>query len=89
MRQIVIDTEITGLDPTEGHRIVEVGAGSLTGQTYHCYLCPEHSMPADALAVHGLIITAEFLANKPLFADVADELLAFLGDAPLFVSPNS
>ena len=55
---------------------------SLTGQTYHCYLCAERSMPADALAVHGLIITAEFLANKPLFADVADELLAFVGDAP-------
>ena len=78
MRQIVIDTETTGLDPTEGHRIVEVGAveminRSLTGQTYHCYLCPERSMPADALAVHGL--TAEFLADKPLFGDLADEFL--------------
>ena len=60
---------------------------SLTGQTYHCYLCAERSMPAVALAVHGL--TAEFLADKPLFADVADELLAFVGDAPLFLSPNS
>jgi DNA polymerase-3 subunit epsilon len=92
MREIVIDTETTGLDSTEGHRIVEVGAveminRSLTGQTYHCYLCPECSMPADALAVHGL--TPEFLAGKPLFADVADELLAFVGDAPLFLSPNS
>ena len=92
MRQIVIDTETTGLDPTEGHRIVEVGAveminRSLTGQTYHCYLCAERSMPAVALAVHGL--TAEFLADKPLFADVAAELLVFVGDAPLFLSPNS
>jgi DNA polymerase-3 subunit epsilon len=60
---------------------------SLTGQTYHCYQCPERSMPADALAVHGL--TAEFLADKPLFADVAGKLLAFVGDAPLFLSPNS
>jgi DNA polymerase-3 subunit epsilon len=86
MREIVIDTETTGLGLTEGHRIVEVGAveminRSLTGQTYHCDLCPERSMPADALAVYGL--TAEFLADKPLFAAIADEFLAFLGDAPL------
>jgi DNA polymerase-3 subunit epsilon len=92
MREIVIDTETTGLDPTEGHRIVEAGAieminRSLTGQTYHCYLCPERSMPAGALAVHGL--TPEFLADKPPFADVADKLLAFVGDAPLFLWPNS
>jgi DNA polymerase III subunit epsilon len=92
MREIVIDTETTGPGTLNGHRIVEIDAVelvncSLAGQTYHCYLCPERSMPADALAVHGL--TAEFLADKPPFADVADKLLAFVGDAPLFLSPNS
>ena len=63
MREIVIDTETTGLDPLNGDRVVEIGAvelvnRSLTGMTFHCYLCPERSVPADALAVHGL--TAEF-----------------------------
>ena len=91
MREIVIDTETTGLDPSEGHRLVEIGAvelvnRSLTGQTFHCYLCPQRAMPADAIAVHGL--TGAFLADKPLFAAVADELLAFVGDAPLLLSPN-
>ena len=91
MREIVIDTETTGLDPTE-HRIVEVGAveminRSLTGQTFHRYVCPQRAVPADAVAVHGL--TTEFLADRPLFGAVADELLAFVGDAPLFLSPNS
>ena len=76
MREIVIDTETTDLDPLNGDRIVEMGAvelfnGFLKGQTFHCYL-------AD-LAVRGL--SAEFLADKPLFGDVADEFLAFLGDA--------
>jgi len=85
MREIAIDTETAGLDPTEGHRVVEIGAvelvnRSLTGQTFHCYLCQEHSVPADALAVHGL--SAEFLADKPLFSAVADEFLEFVGDAP-------
>jgi DNA polymerase III subunit epsilon len=65
MREIVIDTETTGLDPLDGHRVVEVGAVELinrspTGQTFHRYLKPERAMPADALAVHGL--TAEFIA---------------------------
>jgi DNA polymerase III subunit epsilon len=54
MREIVIDTETTGLDPLDGHRIVEMNNCSQTGQTFHCYLCPERSMPADAVAVHGL-----------------------------------
>jgi DNA polymerase III subunit epsilon len=86
MREIVIDTETTGLDPLDGHRIVEIGAVELvncspTGQTFHRYVCPQGGMPADAVAVHGL--TAEFLADKPLFGDVADEFLAFVGDAPL------
>jgi hypothetical protein len=76
MREIVIDTETTGLDLLDGHRVVEIGAvelvnGSLTGQTFHRYVCPQRAMPADALAVHGL--SAEFLADKPLFGAVADE----------------
>jgi DNA polymerase-3 subunit epsilon len=88
MREIVIDTETTGLDLLSGHRVVEIGAVELvdhssTGRTFHCYLNLERAMPADAVAVHG-----EFLADKQLFADVADELLAFVGDAPLFLSPN-
>jgi DNA polymerase III subunit epsilon len=70
----------------DGHRIVEIGAvelvnRSLTGRMFHCYLFPERSVPADAQAVHGL--SAEFLADKPLFAAVADEFLTFVGDAPL------
>ena len=86
MREIVLGTETTGLDPLNGDRIVEIGAVELvdhspTGRTFHSYLNPERTEPADAVAVHGL--TTEFLADKPLFADVADELLAFLGDAPL------
>jgi DNA polymerase-3 subunit epsilon len=86
MREFVIDTETTGLDPLSGHRVVEIGAVELfkrppTGQTFHCYLYPERAVPADAVAVHGL--TAEFLADKPPFDHVADEFLAFIGDAPL------
>jgi DNA polymerase III subunit epsilon len=86
MREIVIDTETTGLDPLGGHRIVEIGAVELVdhspiGQTFHRHLCPERSVPADALAVHGL--TAEFLADKPLFDHVAEEFLWFVGEAPL------
>ena len=69
MREIVIDTETTGLDPLDGHRIVEIRAVELinrspTGQTFHGYLCPKRTMPADALVVHGL--TAEFLADRCL-----------------------
>ena len=84
MREIVIDT--TGFDPLDGHRVVEMRAVELLkrsppGQTFHRYVCPERDMPADALAVHGL--SAEFLVDKPLFGAVADEFLAFVGDAPL------
>jgi DNA polymerase III subunit epsilon len=86
MREIIIDTETTGLDPLSGHRVVEIGAVELldrepTGRTFHRYVCPERTMPVDAVAVHGL--TAEFLADKPLFGAVADDFLAFVGDAPL------
>ena len=88
MREIVLDTETTGLDPLSGHRIVEIGCVELvnrfpTGKTFHCYLNPERDMPAEAFAVHGLSV--EFLADKPLFSDVAEELIAFLGEAPLVI----
>jgi DNA polymerase-3 subunit epsilon len=88
MREIVLDTETTGLDPFQGHRLVEVGCIELinripSGQTFHRYLNPERSMPAEAMAVHGL--TEEFLKDKLFFAEIADELVAFLGDAPLVI----
>jgi DNA polymerase-3 subunit epsilon len=88
MREIVLDTETTGLDPFQGHRLVEIGCIELinripSGQTFHRYLNPERSMPAEALAVHGL--TEEFLKDKLFFAEVADELVTFLGDAPLVI----
>ena len=78
MREIVIDTETTGLDPQSGHRIVEIAAIELfhhvpTGRKFHCYVNPERDMPAEAYAVHGL--TTEFLAGHPAFAAVADEFL--------------
>jgi DNA polymerase III subunit epsilon len=86
MREIVLDTETTGLDPFQGHRVVEIGCVELvnlipSGVTFHRYLNPERDMPQEAEAVHGL--TAAFLSDKPLFGEIADELLAFLGDAPL------
>ncbi len=86
MREIVFDTETTGLDPRMGDRMVEIGCVELynrvpTGATFHAYFNPERDMPAGAEAVHGL--SAAFLADKPLFRDRAEELIAFLGDAPL------
>ena len=86
MREIVFDTETTGLDPATGDRMVEIGCVEIvnrvpTGATFHAYYNPQRDMPAGAEAVHGL--SATFLADKPLFRDQADELLAFLGDAPL------
>jgi DNA polymerase III subunit epsilon len=88
MRQIVLDTETTGLDPLDGHRLVEVGCVELingipSGQTFHAYFNPERSMPAEAFAVHGL--ADDFLRDKPFFAESADELIAFLADAPLVI----
>lgn len=88
MREIVLDTETTGLDPLRGDRLVEIGCVEIynrmpTGQVYHRYINPERDMPAEAFAVHGL--SAEFLADKPLFAHVADEFLEFIGDAPLVI----
>jgi DNA polymerase III subunit epsilon len=89
MREIVLDTETTGLDPGQGHRLVELGCIELlnripTGATFHAYLNPEREVPAEAAAIHGL--TTDFLKDKPLFADVADDFLAFIGeDAPLVI----
>jgi DNA polymerase III subunit epsilon len=88
MREIVLDTETTGLDPREGHRIVEIACIELvhhvpTGRRFHRYVNPERDMPADALVVHGL--TAEFLAEQPLFPAILDELLAFIGSDPLVI----
>jgi len=88
MREIVLDTETTGLDPAAGHRVVEVACLELaqhmpTGQTFRRYLNPEREMPEEARAVHGL--DDAFLAQQQLFADVADEFLAFIGDAPLII----
>lgn len=86
MREIVFDTETTGLSPATGDRVVEIGCVELlnhipTGQTFHCYINPERPMPIEAQRVHGLDDT--FLADKPLFAAIADELVAFIGDAPM------
>jgi DNA polymerase-3 subunit epsilon len=83
MREIVIDTETTGLDPHDGHRIVEVACIELmhhipSGRKFHRYVNPERDMPAEAHAVHGL--SAEFLAEHPRFDTIADELLGFIGD---------
>ena len=80
------DTETTGLDPYQGDRLVEIGCVELlngfpTGKSFHRYLNPERDMPAEAFEVHGL--SAEFLKDKPFFAEVCDEFLAFVGDAPL------
>ena len=82
MREIVVDTETTGLDPRDGHRIVEIACLELlyhvpTGRSFHRYVNPERDMPPDAHAVHGL--TAEFLAGFPVFAAVADDLIKFIG----------
>jgi DNA polymerase III subunit epsilon len=88
MREIVLDTETTGLDPFQGHRLVEIGCIELfnripTGQIFHRYLNPERDMPEEAFAVHGL--TDGFLKDKPLFAEVVDDLISFLGEAPLVI----
>ena len=86
MREIVLDTETTGLDPEAGHRVVEIGCVELvnhvpTGQEYRTYLNPEREVPQEAFEIHGL--SAEFLATKPRFAEVVDDFLAFVGDARL------
>jgi DNA polymerase-3 subunit epsilon len=86
MREIIFDTETTGLNPAGGDRMVEIGCIELlnrveTGRTFHAYFNPERPMPSEAEAVHGL--SDIFLSDKPLFADKAEELIEFIGDAPL------
>ena len=88
MREIVLDTETTGLDPLDGHRLVEIGCielinGIPSGQTFHCYFNPERGMPTEAFAVHGL--SEDFLKDKLFFAEAADDIVAFLADAPLVI----
>jgi DNA polymerase III subunit epsilon len=88
MREIVLDTETTGLDPLRGDRLVEIGCVEMynrmpTGQSFHRHINPERDMPAEAFAVHGL--STEFLASKPLFTEVVEEFLAFIADAPLVI----
>jgi len=86
LREIVVDTETTGLDPLSGHRVVEIGCVELlnhipTGVSYQTYIDPERDMPEEAFRVHNL--SSEFLRGKPLFADIAQEFLVFIGDAKL------
>jgi len=88
MREIVLDTETTGIDPKDGHRIIEIGALELinhmpTGEQLHIYINPEREIDAGAVAVHGL--TSEFLEDKPLFADIVDRFLGFIGESSLVI----
>jgi DNA polymerase III subunit epsilon len=88
MRQIVLDTETTGLSPEQGHRVVEIGAVEIlnrqvTGRTFHTYLNPDREVDAGALEVHGL--SNEFLADKPRFAAVADDFLSFIAESELII----
>ena len=88
MRQIVLDTETTGLDPAQGHKVIEIGCvellgRKLTGRHYHQYIKPEREIDAGAFAVHG--ISNAMLEDKPIFARIADDFLAFIGDAELII----
>jgi len=88
MREIVLDTETTGFEPSQGDRIVEIGAVELfnhmpTGRTYHQYINPERAMPKSAFEVHGL--GDEFLSDKPLFKDIAQAFLDFVGDSQMVI----
>lgn len=88
MRQIILDTETTGMDPAQGHRVIEIGClemdnRRLTGRSFHYYLQPDREVEPDAVAVHG--ITNEFLADKPRFHEVAEEFLAFVSGGELII----
>jgi DNA polymerase III subunit epsilon len=88
MREIVLDTETTGLDPYQGHRVIEIGCIELmnripSGLTFHRYINPERDVPAEAASIHG--ISGDFLKDKPLFAEIVDEFVAFVGDSPLVI----
>jgi DNA polymerase-3 subunit epsilon len=88
MREIVLDTETTGLDPADGHRVLEIGAveivhQSLTGKVFHTLVNPERDVPQDAVSVHGH--SFDVLKDKPVFANVVDDFLAFIGDSRLVI----
>ncbi|MEI6798487.1 MAG: DNA polymerase III subunit epsilon [Pseudomonadota bacterium] len=88
MREIVLDTETTGFEPSEGHRIVEIGAVELlnkmpTGRTYHQYINPERAMPKEAFEVHGL--GDDFLRDKPVFKAIARDFIEFVGESTLVI----
>lgn len=88
MRQVVLDTETTGLEPEKGHRVIEIGCVELmnrrpSGATWHRYLCPERKIDQAAIDVHGL--SDDFLSDKPLFADVSDEFLEFVKGSELVI----
>jgi DNA polymerase-3 subunit epsilon len=88
MREIVLDTETTGLDPKNGHRLIEIGGIEIfnripTGREFHCFINPERDVPAEAQEIHG--ISTEFLLDKPLFRDIAGDFLAFIGDDALVI----
>lgn len=88
IREVILDTETTGLNPVDGHRIVEIGAlemvnRNLTGKKFHHYINPERAMPNEAYRIHG--ISEEFLKDKPLFQDVVQEFLEFIGESTLVI----
>jgi DNA polymerase-3 subunit epsilon len=88
MREIILDTETTGMEPSEGHKLVEIGCVELvnqvpTGRTYHQYINPERDVPAEAVAVHGL--TEDLLKDKPVFSQIYTEFLEFIGDGQLVI----
>lgn len=88
MREIVLDTETTGLDPENGHRIIEIGCIELLNHVpskhvFHCHINPQRSVPESAVEIHGL--TEAFLADKPVFSHVVDDFVAFIDDAPLVI----
>ena len=92
MREIVLDTETTGLSPNRGDRVVEIGCVELlhhlpTGKTYHVYLNPERDMPEEAFNIHGL--SGEYLSTKPLFREIADEFIEFISDSTSSIFFNS
>jgi len=88
MREIVLDTETTGLDPSKGDRVVEIGCVETmhhiaTGESFHVYINPERDMPVEAFNVHGL--SEEFLSDKPVFEEILGDFMTFIGDSPLVI----
>ncbi|MCP5369876.1 MAG: DNA polymerase III subunit epsilon [Rickettsiaceae bacterium] len=88
MREIILDTETTGLNPLDGHRIIEIGCLEmidkvLTGQEFHYYINPQRNVPQDAYNIHG--ISSEFLVDKPLFSNIVDDFLSFINGATLVI----